>query len=116
MPRGTISTKFPNLSTLFPRKFPSRNFKIFQWRKCDEARAQRAINWRKASVQVWRIRGVMQETGLSRTTIYRQTKSGDFPSPIRIGKCAIGWISSDVEEWIKTRPTATAYSKKGGEK
>lgn len=73
-----------------------------------------ALTGGELSMRVWRIDAVMTATGLSRTTIYRQTKSGDFPPPIRIGKCAIGWISSELEEWIKTRPTATAYSKKGG--
>jgi prophage regulatory protein len=26
---------------------------------------------------------------------------GEFPRPVRIGRRAVGWRSSDVEEWLK---------------
>ncbi|MDC0496110.1 AlpA family phage regulatory protein [Planktomarina temperata] len=40
--------------------------------------------------------------GLSRSTIYRMMNHGEFPRPVRIGRRAVGWSSSDVEEWLKT--------------
>ena len=45
-------------------------------------------------------------TGLSRTTIHRMVKSGDFPSPRRIGKRAVAWLSSDLARWRADRPEA----------
>jgi len=39
--------------------------------------------------------------GLSRSTIYRMMNHGEFPRPARIGRRAVGWRSSDVEEWLK---------------
>ena len=39
--------------------------------------------------------------GLSRSTIYRMMNHGEFPRPVRIGRRAAGWRSSDVEEWLR---------------
>ncbi len=42
-------------------------------------------------------------TGLSRSTIYQYIKDGVFPKPVPLGPRAVGWIESDVSEWIATR-------------
>jgi prophage regulatory protein len=49
---------------------------------------------------------VRQRIGLSRTTIHRMVKSGDFPRPRLIGKRAVAWLSSDVARWRAERPEA----------
>ena len=46
-------------------------------------------------------------TGLTRSTIYRLMRSGQFPEPIRIGPRAIRWPQSEIESWIADRPRAT---------
>lgn len=40
---------------------------------------------------------------LSRSSIYAAMSEGKFPRPIRIGKRAVAWKLSEVEEWISTR-------------
>ncbi|MEX2575437.1 MAG: AlpA family phage regulatory protein [Halofilum sp. (in: g-proteobacteria)] len=42
-------------------------------------------------------------TGRSRTAIYEEMKTGNFPSSVRIGARAVGWFESDVQAWIESR-------------
>ena len=47
---------------------------------------------------------VVKLTGLSRTTIWRRVRSGDFPAPVKLGSLAsrsVGWRESEIEEWIE---------------
>ena len=46
---------------------------------------------------------VETRTGLSRSTIYQYIKDGVFPKPVPLGPRAVGWLESDVSEWIATR-------------
>ena len=43
------------------------------------------------------------KTGLSRSTIYQKLEKGIFPKPISLGDRAVGWIESEVEEWLAMR-------------
>ena len=46
---------------------------------------------------------VKQETGLSRSSIYRLVKNGDFPKPVKLGERASAWLESEVDQWIVDR-------------
>jgi prophage regulatory protein len=50
---------------------------------------------------VLRLSAVKERTGLSRSMIYAQMYTGRFPKQKRLGKRAVGWLSSDVEAWVK---------------
>ena len=50
-----------------------------------------------------RRRQVQTRTGLSRSTIYQHIKDGVFPKPVPLGPRAVGWLESDVSEWIAAR-------------
>ena len=52
---------------------------------------------------VIRLKVVMQRTGLSRATIYRLMKVGEFPRCFKLGKMASGWLESEVSAWIDER-------------
>ena len=57
--------------------------------------------------RILRIPEVVAITGLSRTTIWRRVKSGDFPPPVRLGSLgtrSIGWRESDIKAWLDSRP------------
>ena len=59
--------------------------------------------------QILRVADVLAATALSRTTLWRRVKTGDFPAPLRLGGAgsrAVGWRRADVEAWIDSRPTA----------
>lgn len=49
---------------------------------------------------ILRLPAVKQRTGLSRSTIYLRVAQGTFPSPISLGARAVGWVESEVEEWL----------------
>ena len=51
-----------------------------------------------------RLRKVLELTGLGRSTVYRMMSERTFPSPVRLGRRAVGWTSAAVEEWTLSRP------------
>ena len=52
------------------------------------------------SLRIMRLDEVKKITGLSKASIYRFEKNGDFPKKVNIGKRSIGWFESDVEEFL----------------
>src|SRR5262249_40064074 len=60
-------------------------------------------NWRFV-MPILRTAAVVQRTGLSRTTLWRLERAGDFPSRIRLGVNSVGWNSDEIEAWIERRP------------
>ena len=46
---------------------------------------------------------VPRRTGLSRSTLYRYIKAGTLPSPVQLGLRAVGWLESDISDWISAR-------------
>jgi len=40
-------------------------------------------------------------TGLPRTSLDRRVRNGTFPAPLLIGPKSVGWLSSEVQEWIR---------------
>ena len=51
-----------------------------------------------------RLKEVVGATGLSRMTIWRLERSGEFPRRRRLGPRSVAWLQSDVEQWIESRP------------
>jgi prophage regulatory protein len=54
-----------------------------------------------------RLPEVRKRTGLSRSSIYALIKQGKFKAPIHIGSRAVGWLSTDVDEYIDARVAAS---------
>ncbi|WP_239806958.1 helix-turn-helix transcriptional regulator [Croceicoccus hydrothermalis] len=46
-----------------------------------------------------KIDDVEKETSLSRWTIRRRIKAGDFPSPRKIGSGRVAWIEREIDDW-----------------
>ena len=58
--------------------------------------------------RIMRTPEVVKLTGLSKTTIWRRVRSGDFPMPVRLGSLAtrsVGWREGEIKRWIEGRPT-----------
>ena len=51
-----------------------------------------------------------ERVGLGRTTIWRMERAGEFPRRRQIGGNIVGWLSSEVDEWIESRPVADAVA------
>jgi prophage regulatory protein len=52
---------------------------------------------------ILRSQEVCTHTGLSRTTVYRLIRRGQFPRPIRLTARTTGWLQSEIEDWIAAR-------------
>ncbi len=58
-------------------------------------------------------REVEHLTSLSRSTMYQQIADGTFPKQIELGARRVGWLSSEINQWIADR-IAAARQLKGG--
>lgn len=56
-----------------------------------------------ATKRIWRLPDVLNQTGLSRSTIYEMIGRGEFPRQVKLGPRAVGWSSDDVVAWIESR-------------
>lgn len=58
-----------------------------------------------AALKILRRHKVEERTTLSRTTIYELVKSGQFPRPIALTKKSVGWLSHEIDDWLKRQIT-----------
>lgn len=56
---------------------------------------------------ILRLPAVKASTGLSRSTIYLRVAQGTFPEPVSLGGRAVGWLESEIQEWLQRRIEAT---------
>lgn len=63
----------------------------------------------KSNIVVLRRKQVELKTGLSRSSIYAKMKKNpnrpldfdpSFPKPIHIGPKSVGWIETEINEWL----------------
>lgn len=59
---------------------------------------------------ILRLQHVKARTGLSRSTIYSLIKGGQLKAPISLGARAVGWLDTDVDEFIAERVKASRKS------
>lgn len=53
--------------------------------------------------QIIKLPSVINMSGLSRTTLYSRIEKGTFPKQISLGERSVGWIKSEILEWIDSR-------------
>ena len=53
--------------------------------------------------RILRLPDVKERTGLSRSAIYDYIAKGAFPGSISLGPRTVGWIESEIEEWLQDR-------------
>lgn len=56
--------------------------------------------------QIIRPRNIPSFTGLSKTTIWRLERAGNFPKRVKLSAGAVGYHLSDVQAWLATRAAA----------
>lgn len=59
------------------------------------------------AILVHRFPAIRAITGLSRSTLWRKEKSGDFPARIQLGEQSVGWSAAEVDRWLKSRQRGT---------
>ncbi|MFZ5575930.1 MAG: helix-turn-helix transcriptional regulator [Pseudomonadota bacterium] len=55
------------------------------------------------ALSIMRRKQVEARTGLSRSTIYARVANGTFPKPVNIGPRAVGWVESEITDWLNTQ-------------
>ena len=55
------------------------------------------------SLQLLRIRDVMERTRISRSYIYRLIQQDEFPKPLKISVRGRRWRLDEIQEWIEAR-------------
>jgi prophage regulatory protein len=55
------------------------------------------------SLKLLRFPAVRERTGLSRSTIWRLERLGDFPRHRRISANAVAWVEEEVMIWIHSK-------------
>ena len=63
---------------------------------------------------ILRLPDVKARTGLSRSTIYLRLATGDFPRPVSLGARSIGFVESEIDDWIAERIRASRAPGKAG--
>lgn len=54
-------------------------------------------------IQILKLKEVVQKTSLCRATVYQMMAAGTFPKSISLGPRSVGWIESEVEQWLQDR-------------
>lgn len=62
--------------------------------------------WEKLMQRVLRTAALAAQLGISRTTLWRMVRDGEFPPARRITSGVKGWLPEDVEEWLRQRGAA----------
>ena len=51
---------------------------------------------------------VLRLVGLSKATLYRLVRKGEFPAPVKLASRAVGWKLTDVRAWVASRESTFA--------
>lgn len=62
------------------------------------------------SIKILRLPTVIQKTGLKRSSIYELISAGRFPAQLKLSTRAVGWLESDIDEWIQLRASSARQS------
>lgn len=54
----------------------------------------------QTALTILRRKQVEDRTGLSRSTIYERIRAGTFPAPVSLGAKAVGWVESEISDWL----------------
>jgi prophage regulatory protein len=55
------------------------------------------------SSSILRLKAVRALTGLSRSTLWRLWRRGEFPQPLKLTARLIGWRAAEVQRWLDSR-------------
>lgn len=53
------------------------------------------------SINILRRPQVQSKTGLCRSAIYQMMGENSFPQSVQIGPRSVGWIESEVDQWLR---------------
>ncbi|AEI35511.1 helix-turn-helix transcriptional regulator [Francisella salina] len=54
-------------------------------------------------MKILRLSQVVEMTGTSKSTIYRWINSSQFPKPLNLSSSSVGWLETEVNDWIQSK-------------
>lgn len=60
---------------------------------------------------ILRRKRVEMKVGLGRSAIYEQMAAGTFPKCIKLGPRAVGWLETEIDDWLQSRIQASRAGK-----
>jgi prophage regulatory protein len=57
----------------------------------------------QAHIKILRVNEVVEMTGLSKCSVLKMEKSGQFPKKVKLSVGAVGWLLSEVTGWLQER-------------
>jgi prophage regulatory protein len=60
--------------------------------------------------RVLRTAEAARRIGLSKSSLWRMVKDGEFPRPRRLSTHAVGWLESEIETWLNDREATNAHA------
>jgi prophage regulatory protein len=58
-------------------------------------------------MRMLRIQELEDRVGVTRSTIDRWERAGRFPTRRQLGEGAVGWLETEVDEWLQSLPRST---------
>ena len=56
-------------------------------------------------MRVIKLKKVIELTSLSRATIYRLVKNGEFPKQLKLAERSSGWLLEEINDWLESKST-----------
>lgn len=53
---------------------------------------------------------LIKALGISRGTLFNMRKEGKIPAPRKISSRCVGWLQSDIDKWLQSRPIVERFS------
>ena len=53
--------------------------------------------------RILRLPQVVEATGETRSTIYKQISEGEFPKPVKLGAKSVGWVEDEIAAYNDAR-------------
>lgn len=71
------------------------------------------MSTQEAKTRILRRPVIEEITGLRRSTIYAAIAAGTFPKPIHLGPRAVGWLETEVDQWLAERVAQSRANDQG---
>ncbi|MCH9650809.1 MAG: AlpA family phage regulatory protein [Deltaproteobacteria bacterium] len=62
------------------------------------------------NTRIVRVNELSERLGVSRVTLWRWERKGLLPRKLRLGPNTVGWLESEIEEWLSSRPPVRPHA------
>ena len=104
----TASGLMTTLAAAVKQKYPGARIEPMTREQLAEHHRRMAARSRLAPDEFLTVREVCRITRMSRSTLWRMERAGNFPKRVRRTDATVAWRASEVHAWIAARKAKTA--------